>query len=48
MIGWHKPEVALDPKYPPIAAEPISSQRWDGSVVADRYAVKRPCVCAGE
>jgi len=22
MIGWHNPEVAFDPRYAPIAAEP--------------------------
>jgi hypothetical protein len=41
MIGWHNPEVAFDPKYAPIVADPASCARWSSSVGAPPYIVKR-------
>ena len=47
MIGWHNPEVALDPKYAPTAAEPVPCRRWGRSVGLNRYVVKHPFNGAG-
>ena len=40
MIGWHNPEVALDPKYAPIAASPVPLEGMGCSVVPVLYIVK--------
>jgi hypothetical protein len=40
MIGWHNPDVALDPKYAPIAAHPAPPEGLPHSAVPVLYIVK--------